>query len=59
MTLRDELPRSLGGLLEVLLEMSGEVAPEHEEAKPKQKQYPVLDVPVMDVKSDAVKSNTV
>ena len=45
MTLRGELPRSLGGLLEVFLEMSGEIAPEHEEAKPKQKQHPVLDVP--------------
>ena len=45
MTLRGELPRSLGGLLEVFLEMIGEIAPEHEEAKPKQKQHPVLDVP--------------
>ena len=45
MTLKDELPRSVGGLLEVLLEIGGEITPEHEEAEPKQKQHAVVDVP--------------
>ena len=45
MTLKDELPRSVGGLLEVLLEIGGDITPEHEEAEPKQKQHAVVDVP--------------
>ena len=44
MTLKDELPGSVGGQLEVLLEISGEITPEHEEAEPKWKGHPVVDL---------------
>ena len=45
MTLKDELPGSVGGQLEVLLEISGEITPEHEEAEPQLSQHAVVDVP--------------
>ena len=45
MTLKDELLGSVGGQLEVLLEISGEITPEHEEAEPKLSQHAVVDVP--------------
>ena len=42
----------------MLLEISGEITPEKsEETEPKQKQYPVVDVTGVGVKSNAVKSN--
>ena len=43
MTLKDELPRSVG--TQYLLEKRGEISPEkNEEMEPKQKQHPVVDV---------------
>ena len=40
----------------MLLEISGEIR-KNEETEPKQKQHPVVDVTVMEVKFDAIKNN--
>ena len=57
MTLKDELPRSV-----VAQYATGEEwrnnSRKNEEMGPKQKQHPVVDVTVIEVKSDAVKSST-
>ena len=43
----------------MILEKSGEITPQkNEETEPKQKQHPAGDVMGIEVKSDAVKSNT-
>ena len=41
----------------MLLEISRDITPERMKRQSKQKQHPVLDVMVMEVKSDAVKNN--
>ena len=57
MTLKDELPRSVGAQY-----ATGEDwrngSRKNEETEPKQKQHPVVDVTVMEVKSNVVKNNT-
>ena len=40
----------------MILEISGEIR-KNEGMEPKQKQYPVVDVKVIEARSDAVKSN--
>ena len=56
-TLKDELPRSVGAQY-----ATGEDwrngSRKNEETEPKQKQHPVVDVTVMEVKSNVVKNNT-
>ena len=57
MTLKDELP----GLVGVQYGPGGEwinSSRKNEEAEPKQKQHPVMDMTGVAVNSDAVKSNT-
>ena len=56
-TLKDELPRSLGAQYDTGEEWRNN-SRKNEEMEPKQKQDPVMDVMVMEVKFDAVKSNT-
>ena len=56
-TLKDELPRSLGAQYDTGEEWRNN-SRKNEEIEPKQKQDPVMDVMVMEVKFDAVKSNT-
>ena len=55
-TLKDELPRSVGAQYATGDQWRNN-ARKNEEMEPKQKQYPVVDVTVMKVKSDVVKSN--
>ena len=56
-TLKEELPRSVGAQY-----ATGEDwrngSRKNEETEPKQKQHPVVDVTVMEVKSNVVKNNT-
>ena len=54
-TLKDELPRSVGAQYATGDQWRNN-ARKNEEMEPKQKQHPVVDVTVMKVKSDAVKS---
>ena len=56
-TLKDELPRSLGAQYDTGEEWRNN-SRKNEEMEPKQKQDPVMDVMVMEVKFDALKSNT-
>ena len=55
-TLKDELPRSVGAQYATGEEWRNN-SRQNEEMEAKQKQHPVVDVTVMEVKSDAVKSN--
>ena len=55
-TLKDKLPRLVGGQYAMGDQWKNN-STKNEETEPKQKQHPVLDVTVMEVKSDAVKSN--
>ena len=57
MTLKDELLRSVGAQY-ANWRRAEKSSRKNEEAKPKQKQHPVVDVTVIEVKSDAVKSST-
>ena len=56
-TLKDELPRLVGAQY-AMGDQWRNNSTKNEETEPKQKQHPVLDVTVMEVKSDAVRSNT-
>ena len=56
-TLKDELPKSAGAQY-TTGDQCRNNSRKNEELEPKQKQHPVVDVTVMEVKSDAVKSNT-
>ena len=56
MTLKDKLPRLVGAQYAMGDQWKNN-STKNEETEPKQKQHPVLDVTVMEVKSDAVKSN--
>ena len=55
-TLKDELPRSVGAQYAPGDQWRNNYK-KHEEMEPKQKQHPVLDVMVMEARSNAVKSN--
>ena len=55
-TPKDELPRSVGAQYATGDQWRNN-SRKNEETEPKQKQYPVVDVTVMEVKSNAVKSN--
>ena len=55
-TLKYELPRSVGTQYATGDQWRNN-SRKNEETEPKQKQYPVVDVTVMEVKSNAVKSN--
>ena len=55
-TLKDKLSRSVGA--NMLQEKSEDSSRRNEEAEPKWKQYPVVDVCGGKVKSDAVRNNT-
>ena len=57
MTLKDELPRSICAQY-VLREEWRNNSRKNEEIEPNQKQHRVVDVTVMQARSDAVKSNT-
>ena len=56
MTLKDELPRSVGAQYATEEEWRNN-SRKNAETEPKQKQHPVVDVMGMEVKSNAVKSN--
>ena len=56
MTLRDELPRSVGAQYATRQEWRNS-SRKNEEAEPKWKQHPVMDVTGDGSKSDAVKNN--
>ena len=56
MTLKDELPRSVGAQYAIGEEWTN-TSRKKEETEPKQKQHPLWMWLVMEVKSDAVKSN--
>ena len=56
MTLKDELPRSAGAQYATEEEWRNN-SRKNEEMEPKQKQNPVVDVMVIEIKSDAVKNN--
>ena len=56
MTLKDELPRSVGAQYTTGEEWRND-SRKNEEMEPKQKQHPVVNVTGDEVKSDAVKSN--
>ena len=58
MTLKDELPRSVGAQCGTG-EQWGKNSRNNEETEPKQKQCPVVDVTGDKVKSNAVKNNIV
>ena len=58
MTLRDELPRSVGAQCATGEEWRNNSI-KNEEMEPKQKQHPVVDVTVMEARSSAVKSNII
>ena len=55
-TLKEELPRSVGAR-HATGDQWRNNSRKSEEMEPKQKQHPVVDVTVMEVESDAVKSN--
>ena len=57
MTLKDELPRSIGAQYATGEEWRNN-SRKNEEMEPKKKQHPVVDVPGDGSKDDAVKSNT-
>ena len=56
MTLKDELPRSVGAQYATGEEWRNN-SRKNEEMEPKQKQHPVMDVMVIEARSDAVKGN--
>ena len=56
MTLKDELPRSVGTQY-ATREQWRNNSRKNEETEPKQKQYPAVDVTVMEIKSDTIKRN--
>ena len=56
MTLKDELPRSVGAQYDTGEEWRNNFR-KNEEMEPNQKQHPVLMWLVMEVKSDAIKNN--
>ena len=56
MTLKDELPRSAGAQYATGDQWRNN-SRKNEETEPKQHHHPVVDVTMMEVKSDAVKSN--
>ena len=58
MTLENELPRSVGAQYATGEEWRNN-SRKNEETEPKQKQHPIVDVTLMEVKSDAVKNNIV
>ena len=55
-TLKDEIPRSVGAKYAAGDQWRNN-SRKNEKTDPKQKQHPVVDVTVMEVKSNAVKSN--
>ena len=55
-TLKDELPRSVGAQYATGDQWRTN-SRKNEEMEPKQKQHPVVDVTVMEARSDAIKSN--
>ena len=55
-TLKDELPRSVGTQCATREEWRNN-SRKNEETEPKQKQHSIVDVTLMEVKSDAVKNN--
>ena len=55
-TLKDELPRSVGARYATGGQWRNHFR-KNEGMEPKQKQYPVVDVKVVEARSDAVKSN--
>ena len=55
-TLKDELPRSVGAQNATGDQWRNNFR-KNEEMEPKQKQHPVVDVTVMEARSDAIKSN--
>ena len=55
-TLNDEFPRSVGAQYATGDQWRNS-SRKNEEAEPKQKEHPVMDVTEMEVNSDAVKSN--
>ena len=56
MTLKDELPRSVGAQYATEEEWRNN-SRKNEDMEPKKTQHPVVDVKVMKVESDAVKNN--
>ena len=54
-TLKDELPRSVGAQYATGEEWRNK-SRKNEEAEPKQRQHPIVDVMVMEVKSDVVRT---
>ena len=56
MTLKDELPRSVGAQSAAGEEWRNN-SRKNKETEPKQKQYPGVDVTVMEIKSDTIKRN--
>ena len=57
-TLKDELPRSVGAQYATGDQWRNN-SRKNEEMEPKQKQHPVVDVTVIEARSDALKSNIV
>ena len=55
-TLKDELPRSVGAQYATGEEWRNN-SRKNKETEPKQKQYPGVDVTVMEIKSDTIKRN--
>ena len=55
-TLKDELPRSVGAQYTTGDQWRNN-SRKNEETEPKQKQYPVADVTVIEARSNAIKSN--
>ena len=55
-TLKDELPSSVGAQYATGEEWRNN-SRKNEETEPKQKQYPAVDVTVMEIKSDTIKRN--
>ena len=55
-TLKDELPRSVGAQYATGDQWRNN-SRKNEGMEPKQKQYPVVDVTVIEARSDAIKSN--
>ena len=56
MILKDKLPKSVGAQ-DATGEEGRNNSRKNEEMEPKQKQHPVVDVTVMEARSDAIKSN--
>ena len=56
MTLKDEIPRSVGAQY-TAREEGNNRSKMNEKAKPKQKQYPVVNLLCGEIKSNAVKNN--